>query len=77
VELYPGDPCENNNQADKEKKGLYCGKICIFSRLVGTVYEKHNDEVYEIAKHRICYSLINNIKTGDTLEGSAGIVISA
>jgi hypothetical protein len=62
VKLYPGDPCENNNQADKEKKGLYCGKICLFSRLVGAVYKKYNDEVYEIAKHRICYAFNESVR---------------
>jgi hypothetical protein len=55
VKLYPGDPCENNNKENKKKKGFNSSKICIFRRLVGAVYEKYDDEVYEITKHRICY----------------------
>ena len=55
VKLYPGDPCESNNQSDKQNKGFYWGKIGIFRRLIGAVYEQYNDEVYEIAKHKNIY----------------------
>jgi len=53
VKLYPGDPCKKKNKADKKKKGFNGGKICIFRRLIGAVYEKYNDEIYEITKHII------------------------
>jgi hypothetical protein len=60
VKLHPGNPCENNDQPDKQKKGFYGSKISLFRRLVGAVYEKDNDEVYEIAKHKNCYYIKGN-----------------
>ena len=61
VKLYPGDSCESNNQSDKQNKGFYWGKIGIFWRLIGAVYEQYNDEVYEIAKHKNIYLNMKNL----------------
>jgi len=52
VKLYPGEQGENDNQTDKEKKGFRSCKIGLFRRLIGTVYEKYQNEVYEVAKHK-------------------------
>jgi hypothetical protein len=53
VKLNPGEQDKNDNQTDKEKKSFRSCEIGLFRRLIGTVYEKYQNEVYEVSKHNL------------------------
>jgi len=63
-----------DNQNYEEKKGFRCCKIRLFRRLIGTVYEKYQNEVYKIAKHKKYVNLSTLIHR--SLSGSTGYSFS-